>query len=150
MRAVAFEFEQQAFGFESSGKAGEVVVGTDDAVAGDEDADAIGSDGLRHSSDAFGCVNAQGDVFVGTGLAIGDLEECVPYSSLEVGAYGMQGDAEGAALAGEVFIELVLGLAKDVGWLFFEFCVEQSHEPALVALGTRAAVPVAQTEFVAC
>ena len=64
------------------------MVGADDTVARDEDADAVGSDGLRHSSYSLEIVHALGYLLVASRLAIGDFEQGLPHLLLEISAYG--------------------------------------------------------------
>lgn len=76
------------FDCESGGETCEGAVGAYDAVARDEDAEAVGGDGLCYGSYAFGIVDGEGDVFVGAGFAVGYVEEGVPDEFLKVGADG--------------------------------------------------------------
>ena len=83
-----FEGEEGVFGGEASGVACEGAVGSDHAVAWDEDADAVCPDGLRHGSDGFCVADAYGNIFVTACGAVWDLEQGVPHSLLEIGAHG--------------------------------------------------------------
>ena len=48
-------------------------VGSDDTVAGDEDADAVGADGLRHSPYALDVVHPMGYLLVTSRFSVGDF-----------------------------------------------------------------------------
>ena len=74
--------------WETSGVACEGAVGAYHAVAWDEDADAVCSDGLRHGSDGFCVADADGNVFITPCGAVWDLEQGVPHTLLEIGAHG--------------------------------------------------------------
>ena len=75
------------FGGEASGVACEGVVGAYHAVAWDEDADAVCSDGLCHGSDGFCVADAYGNIFVTACGAVWDLEQGVPHTLLAIGAH---------------------------------------------------------------
>lgn len=82
-----FEGEEGVFGGEASCVACEGAVGAYHAVAWDEDADAVCSDGLRHGSDGFCFTDADGNVFITPCGAVWDLEQGVPHTLLEIGAH---------------------------------------------------------------
>ena len=56
----------------------------------------------------------------------------------------MQRNIERLASAGEIFVELLLGLLQNVGCLYFEFSIHILGQPMLVALGARHLVPIAK------
>lgn len=82
-----FEGEEGAFGGEASCVACEGAVGAYHAVAWNEDADAVCSDGLRHGSDGFCVADAEGNIFVTACGAVWDWEQGVPHTLLEIGAH---------------------------------------------------------------
>ena len=84
---VIFEGEEGVFGGEASGVACEGAVCAYHAVAWDEDADAVCSDGLRHGPDGFWIADAKGNVFVAPCGAVWDWEQGVPHTLLEIGAH---------------------------------------------------------------
>ena len=131
------------FDGEAGGEACEGAVGAYDAVAGDEDGEAVGAYGLGYGSYALGVVDGEGDVFVGAGFAVGDVEECVPDVFLEVGADGEEGYGEGGAGVCEVFVELGAGLEDDGCGFVGEWFVDVACESAEVGLRAGVVVPVA-------
>ena len=85
---MAFEFEEGGFVAESAAVADEGAVGTDDTVAGDEDAERVpadgAADGLRgHFGNAAPAGDGGGDGPVGGRLSEGHREQCVHHVAAE-------------------------------------------------------------------
>ena len=146
---LAFYIQQQFFRLDSSCEVCQGMIGSDDTMARDEDAYAVGSDGLRHSPYALEVVHSQGNLFVGSCLAVGDFEQGLPYLLLEIGAYRMQGNVECLALACEIFVKFRLGLFQDGRGSRYEFGIQKTFQSTLVALRTWLFVPIAETKFCA-
>ena len=79
--------QEPFFSLDASGEACQGVVCANDSVAGNEDADAVGSNGLRHSPYALEIVHAEGYLLVGSGFAVGNFEQGLPHLLLEISAY---------------------------------------------------------------
>ena len=107
---LAFYIQQHFFRLDSSCEACQGMVGADDSMARDEDAYAVGSDGLRYSSYPLEVVHSQGNLLVGSCLAVWDFKQGFPYLLLEIGAYWVQQNIERLALACEILIEFCLCL----------------------------------------
>ncbi len=125
------------------------MVGADDPVARDEDAYAVGSDGLRHCPYAFEVVHSQGNLFVGSCFTVWDFEQGFPYLLLEIGAYWVQQNIERLALACEIFVKFRLGLFQDGRGSRYELGIQKSFQATLVAFRTWLFVPIAETKFCA-
>lgn len=77
-------------------------------MAWDKDSDGVGADGSANGAGGGGrSVESSGDVGVGEGLAMGDIEEGAPDGFLEGGAFGC--DVEGVGLIVEDVVEDVDG-----------------------------------------
>ncbi len=80
--------QEFCFPVEPARKASEFTVGSEDAVAGDEEGDGVGAAGLADGAAAVGVVDGAGDFAVGRGLVEGDKAKGVPDLLLEGGALG--------------------------------------------------------------
>jgi len=86
------------FAFETPAVAGEAAMFADDAMAGDDDGNGIGSAGAGDGANGLRAANAASDVGVGARLAGGDALEFFPDAALEGRAADVEGnlDAFGA------------------------------------------------------
>lgn len=75
--------QQLGFSCETPAVAAGFVVGADDAVAGDEDGEAVLGAGAGNGSGGAGESELGGDLGVGARLAFGDFSEGVPDAQLE-------------------------------------------------------------------
>ena len=91
--------------------AGQRTVFTDDAVAGDEDGDGIGTVGSGDGTRGGRMADVGRECLIVRGRAVGDGAECHPDTLPEIAADGVQGDGKIAPCAGEVFAEFGGGLA---------------------------------------
>ena len=87
-------------------------------MAGNENADAISSDGACHGSCAIGVTHTYGYFLIASCFSVRYIEQCTPYFFLKIGSYRMQRNIECLAVAGEIFIQLLLGQFQDRGCLF--------------------------------
>src|SRR5258708_5906228 len=78
------------------------------AVAGDDDADAVLAVGMAHGALGAGAADFAGEVFIGTGLAVGNSQQTLPYFLLKRRARIDKRNAKLRQLAGEVLLELIL------------------------------------------
>lgn len=125
------------------------MVGPDDAVAGNDDADAVGANGLCHGSCALGVVDAEGNVLVGARLAVWYLAQRPPYLLLKRCADREGLDVESLANASKILVKLPLGALQNFRRCLGQRSVQVSCESAPVALGAWTLAPVAKTQFVA-
>ena len=93
------------------------MIATDNTMAGNENADAISSDGTSHGSCAIGVTHTYGYFLIASCFSVRYIEQCTPYFFLEICSYGMQRNIECLAVAGEIFIQLLLGKFQDRGCL---------------------------------
>ena len=105
--------EEPAFAFDAAAVAGERAICSDDAVAGEDDGDGIGSIGGADGADGGWMADPFGELAVGGGCAAGDGAEGLPDFSLKRSAGGFDGDVvDGVEVAGEVACD---GLGEAVG-----------------------------------
>ena len=100
---------------QSSSKTGQRVVAADDTMAGDDDADAIGTNGLCHGSHALWIADALGYLHIASCLAEGDVEQCLPHTALKICAYRVQRNVECREMPCKIVVELIHGLFNDGG-----------------------------------
>lgn len=93
------------------------MIATDNTMAGNENADAISSDGTSHGSCAIGVTHTYGYFLIASCFSVGYVEQCMPYFFLKIGSYRTQRNIEYLADAGEIFIQLLLGKFQDRGCL---------------------------------
>ena len=91
--------------------AGQCTVFADDAVAGDEDSDGIGTVGSSDGAHSGRMADVGRQCLIVRGRAVGDGAQCRPDALPEIAADGVQGDGEIAPCTGEVFAEFSGGLA---------------------------------------
>ena len=125
------------------------MVAANDPMAGDKNADAVGTDGLCHSSCSLCIADARGNVKIGPRFPVWYVEQRPPYAELENGAEGVEGDVERLAVTCEIVVKLPLCLFNDRGRLYPEIRIHALPDPAHVSFGTRHSAPVAQTQFFA-
>lgn len=89
------------------------MIASDNTMAGNENADAISSDGTCHGSCAIGVTHTYGYFLIAPCFSVGDVEQCTPYFFLKIGSYRVQRNIECPAAAGEIFIQLLLGQFQD-------------------------------------
>ena len=89
------------------------MIATDNTMAGNENADAISSDGTCHGSCAIGVTHTYGYFLIASCFSVGYVEQCMPYFFLKIGSYRTQRNIEYLADAGEIFIQLLLGKFQD-------------------------------------
>ena len=146
---LAFYIQQQFFRLDSSCEVCQGMIGSDDTMARDEDAYAVGSDGLRHSPYALEVVHSQGNLLVGSCFTVWDFEQGLPYLLLEIGAYWALRNVECLALACEIFVKFRLGLFQDGRGSRYELGVQKSFQATLVAFRTWLFVPIAEAKLIA-
>lgn len=95
--------EKPAFAFDAATVAGEGTVGADDAVAGQDDGDGIGSVGGADGANRGGMADLLGEFAIGDGGTAGDGAERTPNLTLKHGADGFDGEiVNGVEFSGEV------------------------------------------------
>ena len=104
--------EQPAFAVGAAAVAREGAVGSDDAVAGDDDDHGVGMAGLGHGTERAGTARELGQLAVADGVAVGDVLQLGPDGLLEVGAREVERQRELAACAGKVFLELAAAVVE--------------------------------------
>lgn len=110
------------------------MIASDNTMAGNENADAISSDGTCHGSCAIGVTYTYGYFLIAPCFSVGDVEQCTPYFFLKIGSYRVQRNIECPAAAGEIFIQLLLGQFQDRGCFYLEHCLHIPRKPKLIAL----------------
>lgn len=90
----SLQFQQNSLCFQSSGKACQGTIAADNAMAGDKDADAVGSDCSSHGSDTIGIAYTLSDFLIASGFTVWYIKQCIPYFSLEICSYRMQRNFE--------------------------------------------------------
>lgn len=103
--------EQKLFAGQAAAVADQGAVLADDAVARNDDGDAVGAVGCSDGPDGARVGEGLRFLLVAHGDTVGDAAQNRPYALLEVGAGGVEGDAEGLAPAGKVFGDFAFGLA---------------------------------------
>ena len=91
------------------------MIASDNSMAGNENADAISSDGTCHGSDAVRFAYTYSYFLIASCLSIGYFEQCMPYFFLEISSYRMQRNIKYLAVTGKIFIQLLFGLIQDWG-----------------------------------
>ena len=117
-------------------------VATYDAMARNEDAEAVGPHGLRHGPHTLLTTYALSDMLVAARFAIGYRTQGTPHPLLKVCAHGVQRNAECRATAGEIVIELPFRQFQHGGGGYVEIGMHLLADAAQVVLGTRAIVPI--------
>src|SRR5690606_6273877 len=108
----AFQLQQEMLGRQAAAEAGEGAVGADHAVAGQDDRQRVAAVGGADRAHRCGAADAQRKLRIADGAAIGDIPQRQPYLALERRALRRQRQLEAAALAIEVFLQLVARLAQ--------------------------------------
>ena len=91
------------------------MIASDNSMAGNENADAISSDGTCHGSDAVRFAYTYSYFLIASCLSIGYFEQCLPYFFLKISSYRMQRNIKYLAVTGKIFIQLLFGLIQDWG-----------------------------------
>jgi len=102
----ALEVEQVLLAFQAAAVAGEVTRGSDDAVAGHDDADRVASIGQADRPGGAGASDPLGELAVGPCFAVRDLPQSGPHGALKRGTDEIHRQVELGALAAEVLIQL--------------------------------------------
>src|SRR6266700_2463084 len=112
LRYSRFKRKQRALSIEPARVTREAAVRSDDAVAGNDDADRIapgrGPCGARAARES----GAARELAVGDGLAETDSRDRLPHGALKRRAFGCERGFEALELAAEVFGQLALRLAQ--------------------------------------
>lgn len=95
-------------------------------MAGHEDGQRVGGNGVGHCPDGTGRADAQGCLGVGDVFAERYLQELAPHGFLKLCAYEEQGQAESLSAGSEIFVELEHGFLYCFRCAFFEACVQLS------------------------
>lgn len=103
-----FDFQQAFFAPEAAAVTGEGAVGSDDAVAGDQNRDAVIAVGAGHGSDCGGLPDDLSLFGIGTGGATRNGPQGVPDSFLKLGSRQDQGEIEVGPFTGEVSLKLAV------------------------------------------
>jgi len=111
-KLAAFEGEELFLDRQAAAVAGEFAVAADDAMAGDDDGDGIGSIGEADGARGFGIADAAGEFAVGDGLAVGNVAEQLPDFLLKGRALGSEREVEGFEFTAEVGAELADGFLE--------------------------------------
>ena len=82
---AALQAEQRLLHFQAAGVAHQLAVGADDPVAGDHYSNWVPVIGHPYGPAGVGVAHCGGDLFIGSGLPIGDFAQRLPYTLLEVG-----------------------------------------------------------------
>ena len=124
------------------------MVAAQNAVAGNDDAQGIGSYGIGHGSDGLRLTCLLGQLRIAERVAVGNGWKHFPDFLLHGSANKEQGQGEYSPLMVEVFVKLRLSKGNDVGFLV----KEGGFQVSLYALFYRGArqgfSPVAQAELV--
>ena len=95
--------QEPALAFDATAVSSEGAVGADNAVAGENDCDGIGSIGRADRADGSGMADLLGEFAVGDGGAAGDGAEGLPDFALKGGAGGFDGEiVDGVEFSAEV------------------------------------------------
>ena len=81
-------------------------------VARDQDEDRIAMVCNSHRSCRSGISRSGGNLLIATGLAVGNVQKCVPDTSLERAPPGIEGNVKGLSLSGKVLPYLRCGLGQ--------------------------------------
>src|SRR5262249_33234076 len=84
----------------------------DDAWRRDDDSHAVAAVGGTDGALSPGGTDGLGQILIGTGFTVGDLQEALPDALLEGRAAVGERDVEAGKLAGEIAFELVLDLLQ--------------------------------------
>lgn len=76
------------------------MIASDNSMAGNENADAISSDGTCHGSDAVRFAYTYSYFLIASCLSIGYFEQCMPYLFLKISSYRMQRNIKYLAVTG--------------------------------------------------
>jgi hypothetical protein len=104
--STALEVEQVLLAFQAAAVAGEVTRGSDDAVAGHDDADRVASVGQADRPGGAGASDPLGELAVGPCFAVRDLPQSGPHDALKRGADEIERQVELGALPTEILIQL--------------------------------------------
>lgn len=124
--------QEPALALHAAAVAGEGAVGSDDAVARDNDADGVGAVGQSYRPDCGGAADSFGEFGVGERGTVGDFSQRAPYLALEGGACCLHGQiVDDGEIAGEVAADFVGEPAGVLFWLEGEssLSVEALEEP---------------------
>ena len=126
--------------------AGELAVLADDAVAGDEDGDGIGTVGSSDGAHAGRMADVGRQCLLVRARAVGGGAQCRPDALPEIAADGVQGDGEITPCAGEVFTEFGGGLAGMFVFAEGNLAAEVAFELAAFVCDARRAGKFKQTD----
>ena len=102
--AGALDLEEGAFAPDATAVAAQVAALGDDAVAGDEEIEAVGGVGAGDGADGRGGADTSGNLLVAGGAAKGNENQLAPYAFLKFGAAKLEGDGKFAEGAVEVVV----------------------------------------------
>ncbi|GAF27139.1 predicted methyltransferases [Moorella thermoacetica Y72] len=101
-----FKPQQPLLDCQAAAETYQAAVFTDYPVAGDYNPHRIAADSLSSSPGSPGTADSPGQVAVAASGTIGNFQQGRPDRALEGGAVEIQGQVEGPAAAGEIFIQL--------------------------------------------
>ena len=78
------------------------MIASDNTMAGNENADAISSDGTCHGSCAIGITQTYGYFLIASCFSVWYVEQCMPYFFLKISSYRVQRNIECPAAAGKI------------------------------------------------
>lgn len=81
------------------------MIASDNTMAGNENADAISSDGTCHGSCAIGVTHTYGYFLIAPCFSVGDVEQCTPYFFLKIGSYRVQRNIEWVKYSFSCFLD---------------------------------------------
>ena len=108
-RNESLHLQQIPFRLQASAIAGQCAVAADDAVAGRDDADGVGSIGVGHSPDSPRNAKISRHLSVGKGGTVWDAQQLRPNPFLELRPDEKQWKIKRGALTAKVFVELLAG-----------------------------------------
>src|SRR5712692_6645055 len=112
VQLAAFEGEKFFLDGQPAAVSGELAVRSNDAMAGNDDRNGIGTVCQAHGARGVRVADASGQLAVGDGLAVGDLAKLLPDSLLKGGALGREREVKGFKVSGEIGAELANGLCE--------------------------------------
>jgi hypothetical protein len=113
MEKYALVLEEPALSLQAASVSREGSVGTDDAVARDDDGDWIGAVGYAHGANGFWAIELRGELAIADGAADADAAQGCPNCPLEWRSAGFDRESVDR---GEFSLEVGLQCAAGIRW----------------------------------
>ena len=146
-RNESLHLQQIPFRLQASAIAGQRAVAADDAVAGRDDADGVGSIGVGHGSDGLRNAKVSCHLAVGKGGAVWDAQQLFPNPFLELRPDEKQWKVKRGALSAKVFVELLAGGIGGFRRQLDEICPKHLLQAVLRCRAVPAVGPVAEAKL---